>query len=80
MIIDKILYWLLPATIHEWGATNRAKVRSYALAAVLAAGPKLVELLPEEHETLALSLGSSFLAYVTGRSIHSVVEPWNEEQ
>lgn len=76
--VDKLLYQMLPPTVHRWGAENRARVRSLGLAVALVAGPWLAETLTEEHYQLVVGLGGALLAALTGEATHRVVTPWEE--
>ena len=84
--IDEALYRLLPARLHEWGHTNRARVRAIALAVALVFATLLGDI--NALIVLADTIGAgefitpivaAVLALVTGEATHKVVSPYDEE-
>jgi len=80
MIIDRLLYFLVPKMVHEWAAENRAKVRAYALAFATPVAVWVSEnYIPEEWSAAALAALGSTGAVIVGRQTHKVVSPWDED-
>lgn len=83
MLIDKLLYLLIPRAIHEWATTNRARVRAYFLATVL---PGMVlavdklDLVADDWKVWVTGALASVGTILMGNSVHKVVSPWDEEQ
>ena len=80
MIIDRLLYLVVPRVLHEWAADNRAKVRAYVLGALAPVGVVLIEnYAPEEWSAVLLTVLFSGGAVTVGRQTHKVVEPWDQD-
>lgn len=78
MLIDKLLYLIIPARAHVWAAENKAKVRAYVLAVIAPAAVMLAEqYVSEEWRAWAISALASAGAVVTGNSIHKNVSAWD---
>lgn len=79
IIIDHLLYRVLPEWLHRWGAENKARARALVVAAVLTFGPIIVSAMPAEYQTEALAAGGAVIALIQGEATHRVVEPWDGE-
>jgi hypothetical protein len=77
MLIDKLLYLLLPSAVHQWAGENKAKIRAYVAAAFVPVVIWGVEsFVSPDWQLQVLALLGSLGAVTTGRSIHNVVTPY----
>lgn len=78
MIIDRLLYLLVPDALHRWASENRAKVRAYALGLATPIIVALSEMYaPEDLSAVIIAALVSAGAVGVGRGTHNVVTPFD---
>ena len=82
MIIDRLLYLLVPKFLHDYATQNRAKIRTQLLSmfiAVVGFSVDQINALDVEYAMPLATLLMIIATQVTGRRIHNVVTPYLEE-